>query len=256
MPSTRLHVIYRATGGDNRKNRPPMYSKMRCLLSLLRAYDRVRDVSTLTFLNDGPMPDDRRQIEQAWGEIVDLPGLGNSPSYRVALERAILLPESSIVYFAEDDYLYTEAAFEALLSAFDEIPAADYVTLYDHVDRYKRTDDSRGGLSRVFIGGGRHWRTVESTCMTFGARVSRLKQDAWIQRFATRSRTPKDRILWRLTQGQKWFFWKFPKRSLLGAMPALATHMERDMLAPNVDWAQVARDVDAFESLGRAELHA
>lgn len=233
-----------------------MYSKMRCLLSLLRAYDRVRDVSTLTFLNDGPMPDDRREIEQAWGEIVDLPGLGNSPSYRVALQRALLLPEGSIVYFAEDDYLYTEAALESLLGAFDEIPTADYVTLYDHVDRYQRTDDAGGGLSRVFIGGNRHWRTVESTCMSFGARVSRLKRDAWIQRLATMSRTPKDRVLWRLTQGQKWYFWKFPKRTLLGAMPALATHMERDMMAPNVDWAQVAREVDAFESSSHARLRA
>jgi hypothetical protein len=238
-----LHIFYRSTGGDNKKDRPPYYSKMLCLRSFLRAFARVRDRARVTFVNDGPMPDDRLAVMAEWGEIVSFPGLGNSPSYRETLALALRLPSDSLVYFAEDDYLYTEPAFEKMLAAFDELPRVDYITLFDHLDRYLRTDDSRRGYSRVYIAGGHHWRTVESTCMTFGARVSRLKSDAWIHRLGTVPKTPRDREIWRCTQGEKQFFWKLPKRTLIGPIPSLATHMDPAGLSPNIDWQAVADEV-------------
>ncbi|HVZ41189.1 MAG TPA: hypothetical protein VHI13_18055 [Candidatus Kapabacteria bacterium] len=253
-PRRHLYVLYRATGGDNPKNRPSYYSKMLCLKSFLRAFARVQHTASIVFFNDGPMPENRLAIERAWGEVVALAGIGNSPSYRVALSRALTLPEDAIVYFAEDDYLYTEAALERMLLAFEEIPRADYVTLFDHRDRYIRTDDSRRGYSRVFIGAGMHWRTVESTCMTFGARVSRLKRDAWIHRLGTAPRTPRDRHIWRLTLGEKWFLFKFPKRTLIAPIPSLATHMDPEGLGPNVDWERVAREAEAFDPMERPPL--
>ena len=241
-----LHVFYRSTGGDNRKDRPPYYSKMLCLRSFLQAIERVRDRVAITFVNDGPMPDDRLAIMQAWGRIVSFPGLGNSPSYRKTLELAVALPPGGLVYFAEDDYLYRADAFEKLLAAFEQLPGIDYVTLFDHNDRYIRHDDSRRGYSRVYLAGGTHWRTVESTCMTFGARVARLKADAWIHRVGTLPKTPRDRPIWRLTQGQKWYFWKFPKRTLISPMPSMATHMDPGGLAPNVDWEAVAHAAEQY----------
>lgn len=249
MPRTpaRLHVFYRSTGGDNRKDRPPYYSKMLCLRSFLRAFAHVRDVADVTFVNDGPMPDDRLELMRAWGTVVPLPGLGNSRSYREVLALALALPGADLCYFAEDDYLYTEDAFTALLAVFDEIDAADYVTLFDHADRYNRRDDSRRGYSRVYVAGGIHWRTVESTCMTFGARVARLKSDAWIHRIGTAPKTPRDRDIWRCTLGEKWYAWKFPKRRLLSPMPSRATHMDPGGLAPIVDWERVAAEVETFD---------
>lgn len=248
MPaSSRLHIFYRSTGGDNKKNRPPYYSKMLCLRSFLRAFERVRDRADITFVNDGPMPDDRLDVMKQYGKIVSFPGLGNSPSYRETLAMAIKLPGDSLVYFAEDDYLYTAAALEKLLAAFDELPKVDYVTLYDHMDRYIRTDDSRRGYSRVYIAGGLHWRTVESTCMTFGARVNRLAGDAWIHRLGTIPKTPRDRTIWRCSQGEKGFFWKFPKRTLIGPIPSLATHMDPEGLSPNVDWEAVVAEVEGSQ---------
>ena len=98
---------------------------MLCLRSFLRAFDRVRDRAAITFVNDGPMPDDRLAIMEQWGRIVSFPGLGNSPSYRETLAMAVALPEDSLVYFAEDDYLYTEPALEKLLAAFGELPEVD-----------------------------------------------------------------------------------------------------------------------------------
>lgn len=242
----RLYIIYRSTGGDNRKNRPPYYSKMLCLRSFLAAAARVRDRATITFMNDGPMPEDRLAIMRAWGTVESLPGLGNSPSYRKALEMAVALPADALVYFAEDDYLYRPEAFEKILAAFDTLPNVDYITPFDHLDRYIRRDDSRRGYSRVYVAGGIHWRTVESSCMTFGARVRRMRSDAWIHRLGTVPNTPRDRIIWRCALGEKWFFWKFPKRTLVGPIPSLATHMEPAGMAPNVDWERVAAEAELF----------
>ncbi|MDB5035483.1 MAG: hypothetical protein JWQ98_2724 [Chlorobi bacterium] len=239
-----LHIFYRSTGGDNKKNRPPYYSKMLCLRSFLRAFTEAGSRASVTFINDGPMPDDRLEIMETIGDIVSYPGLGNSPSYRKTLDLALAKPPDSLIYFAEDDYLYTSPAFVKLLAAFDELPRVDYVTLFDHRDRYTRTDDSRRGYSRVFVAGGHHWRTVESTCMTFGARAHRLRSDAWIQRLGTVPNTPRDRVIWRCTQGEKEFFWKFPKRTLVGPVPSLAAHMDPEGLPPNIDWERVAGDVE------------
>ena len=241
-----LYILYRSTGSENRKDRPPYYSKTLCLWSFLRAFSRVRERASVTFVNDGPVPANRLAIMERWGAITSFPGLGNSRSYREALAIAVALPDHSLVYFAEDDYLYTEAAFVKLLAVFEDVPDADYVTLFDNYDRYIRHDDSRRGYSRIFLAGGLHWRTVESACMTFGARTARLKSDAWMHRLATISNSPADRILWRCTQGEKWFFWKFPKRTLVGPLPSLATHMHPPGLAPNVDWERVAKETEGW----------
>lgn len=238
---TRLHVFYRSTGGDKYPHRPPYFDKMVCLRSFLRSYRQVRADASLVFLNDGPMPEDRVALMERWGTVVQLPGLGNSPSFWEAIRRASALPQDAIVYFAEDDYLYLEPGLARMLAVFAERPEADYVTLYDHLDRYTRGDDARGGQSHVVLAGGQHWRGVESTCMTFAARVARLRADRWAVWLTTRKTIrPRDRRMWRLVQGLWPFPWKLPKRRLYGAIPGLATHLDRRSLSPFTDWAAVA----------------
>lgn len=243
-----MYILYRSVGGENPKSRPPYYSKLLCLKSLLRAASRLPHRPHLTFVNDGPIPADRLSVMEKWGEVISLPGVGNSPSYREVLKLALRLPPDAVVYLAEDDYLYTEHALDKLRGALTELPHADYVSLFDHLDRYTRSDDVRGGRSRIYVAAGHHWRTVDSTCLTFGARVGRLKRDAWIHQLCTLPRTPRDRVIWRLTQGRGLFALKFPKRTLIGPVPSLATHMDPHGLAPNIDWQRVAREVNDFEA--------
>lgn len=239
---TQLTVFYRSTGPDRFPRRPPYFDKLTCLRSFLLAFRAVRHRASIVFLNDGPVPEDREDLMRRHGTVIALPGIGNSPSFRRCVESALALRDEAIAYFAEDDYLYLEPALERMMAVFDTVPAADYVTLYDHLDRYTRRDDARGGMSRIAVAGGQHWRTVESTCMTFGARVRRLRSDRWVLRLGTAPKQrPKDRLMWRLLQGQHLFRWKFPKRMLLGPVPSLASHMDTASLAPVVDWEAVAR---------------
>ena len=98
----------------------------------------------------------------------------------------------------------------------------------------------------MVVAGGQHWRTVESTCLSFGARVARLRSDRWTVRLTTQRRgRPADRVMWRLIQGRKLFAWKFPKRMLFGPVPSLATHLDTESLAPVVNWDAVAAEAAA-----------
>lgn len=249
-----MTILYRSTGDEKKEGRPVFFAKLLCLHSLLQSVQYVQPPANIVFINDGHMPNDRLWIMQSHGKIVSLEGIGNSQSYRVALDMALQLPDDQIVYFAEDDYLYTPSAFTQMLDLFRDLPVINYVTPYDHPDRYTRTDDARGGFSRVYIAGGMHFRTVESTCMTYGARVKSLRSDAWIHRLFTKFNTPRDRGMWRMILGLKQYGLKFPKRTLVGPIPSLATHMVSTLMAPNVDWQAVSSEVLRNVSLSeRAE---
>lgn len=238
---SQLAVFYRSTGPDRFPRRPAYFDKLTCLRSFLGSVRPVREQVAITFVNDGPVPPERTELMARWGDVVQLPGIGNGPSFRDTLRRALAQPDDAIVYFAEDDYLYVEPAFGRLLDVFREAPWVDYVTLFDHLDRYRRTDDARRGRSRILVAAGQHWRTVESTCMTFGARAHRLRADRGIVHLCTAPRRrPGDRVMWRLVQGIGPFWWKLPKRVLLGPVPSLATHCDTAGLAPVMDWAAVA----------------
>jgi glycosyltransferase involved in cell wall biosynthesis len=99
--------------------------------------------------------------------------LGNSGSFVSALELAVKLPPDDMVYFVEDDYIHKADAVKVLAEA---IPFADYVTVYDHPDKYGPYYDG-GEVSKVFRTKSSHWRFTQSTTMTFAAQVKTLQED-------------------------------------------------------------------------------
>jgi hypothetical protein len=244
----RLRVLYRSTGPGNRKTRPPFFDKAICLASFLRSVQTLEGTEIL-FLNDGPIPAPRLDIMMNSGRVVTLPGVGNSASYRVAVSMATRseLADEDFVFLAEDDYLYLPDAFQTLLTAVRALPSVMYFSLYDHVDRYRRSDDANKGLSKIFVVGARHWRTVESTCMTYLARLGALRRDSWIHQAGSRNISPRDRMIWRAVQRIGGFrvlprHLDRPPHRLISPLPALATHVEDGQLAPVIDWVRVAEE--------------
>lgn len=95
---------------------------------------------------------------------------------QVELYKKILnmnLNNDEIVYCCEDDYLHRPESPEIIKEG---IKIADYVTLYDHPDKYTplytwgETVKIRRTLSC-------HWKNTISTCMTFGFLNRTLKDD-------------------------------------------------------------------------------
>ncbi|CAA9436321.1 MAG: hypothetical protein AVDCRST_MAG35-2921 [uncultured Quadrisphaera sp.] len=186
-----LHVVYRSCGGENRKDRPPYYSKLLCLVSFLRALEAVD--ADVVFVNDGPVPADRLRLMRAAGEVVQLPGVGMRGSYRSSLDLATSgrFDRRDVVWFSEDDYLYVPGALEGLLAAAAAVPEADYFALYATIRPLPlTTPDGRPTPHRPagwwdvppWLVGEQQWTRIRSTTSTFGARVGALTEDAGIFR--------------------------------------------------------------------------
>jgi hypothetical protein len=278
-----LHLVYRSTGGENQKGRPAFYSKPLCLLSFLRAIEPVRGaIGEIVFVNDGEIPDDRRELMRA-GETVSLPSVGNSRSYRAALAQldGRGWGDDDLVLFSEDDYLYRPNAIVALLAAGKRLGEVDYFTLYDHPNNYGDPELSndlhrtvRRPILRTSIDG-IGWCTSTSTCMSFAARVAALRADSWAHHAITTGPIPRDFALWLTVLGTDAFRvarWLpnlmgtplearamarnvrvslrpsgHGRRMLVGPRPALATHVQDHMLSPGVDWASIAADLVGWQ---------
>lgn len=213
-----LHVVYRSYGGENSKGRPPYYSKLLALQSLLRAVSEAGQPIELIFVNDGPIPADRLTLMHSWGEVVPLPGIGS----RRSLLRALHLPARrrwaarDVVWFCEDDYLYLPDAMSQLVHAAAALPAADYLALYATIGNrtpeggvvpdWLHVPSDLPAIEPVSVDG-RAWRGALATTSTFGARVDAVGEDRWIFDLSVATATAWDYTACLAYQGQLPFRW-------------------------------------------------
>lgn len=180
-----IRVVFRSYGGENDKGRPPYYSKLLALQSVLRAA-QGHEIE-FTFINDGPIPSERLRLMTTAGEVIHLPEVGMRQSYWTALTFAASRgwADDDLVWMAEDDYLYHPSAFADLREALTAIPQAAYFALSASTPRFPLKSDfdrpqptPRGwSESKLLVLNGREWVRAQSTTSTFGARVRALRQD-------------------------------------------------------------------------------
>lgn len=238
-----LYIFYRACADESAKWRPPFYSKYLCLRNFLMAFRRIGGAH-FHLIHDGEPREEIFQMVKWVGSIETLPQVGNSATFWRALDLALNVPADALIYFVEDDYLHLPEALVKLAECRGALDV-DYITLYDHPVRYMPNYPPGRDLplrkDEIYISGTHHWRTVESSCMTFAATASVLREDAWIFDEHVRQKDiPQDRELFRHLQGLGPYEDSPKPRTLIGPIPSLATHLEEPWLAPNVDWARVA----------------
>jgi len=151
----------------------------------------------------------------------------NAGSFLHALSQAITLPDNTNVYFVEDDYLHHEGADIILEQGLEQSP---YVSLYDHPDKYWGDNSSK--LSNILITEDCHWRTVESTTMTFASKVKFLKED-----FDIFYKWCGGKDKW--THDTQLFTELSNKRSLITPIPGYATHLDSWVIGKLVNWEDV-----------------
>lgn len=141
--------------------------------------------------------------------------LGNAGSLRYALEQAMEGDDNDIIYFCEDDYLHLDTAPKLIVEGMDR---SDYVTLYDHPDKY--TAQYNGGeFSKVIKTESSHWRYTISTCMTFATTVKTLKEDIDVWRKYTDGSHPHDHKIFTELSKEK-------RRRLAVCIPGAACHTD------------------------------
>ncbi len=258
MAERETAILYRTSSGENSAPRPNWYSKELCLKSILLSYNQLQQQVSVSFtvLFDGHLnPHDewskhiKRSVEPR-GEIVESPHQGNCESTINAIYKASEMPEKDVVVIAEDDYLWLAPALIGMYDSLTKLPV-HYSTGYDHPVRYQPDyplgADYPHWHNTIYVTSGSHWRTQESTCMTFAATSSTIKEDLeYFEKYNDNGKgRPEDRELFREMQGLGEYQYKDPlnPRILVNPIPSLSTHAHLPWLAPIIDWEKEARRI-------------
>jgi len=228
-----MNVYYRISDKSYTKTKLPGTSKKTCLENFLQAFPDANIILIADNVKSQTVDMIKSVMEDRDYEII-YTEFGNALSFNFALWHSICtLPDETIVYYCEDDYLHFcgEATFgdknpqKIILEGLDR---ANYVTLYDHPDKYQ-SEYGFGETSCVFKTANTHWRFTISSCMTFAAKVETLKKDvATWDEFTTGSH-PHDHQIFKELNSKG--------RTLAVCIPGLAYHVDLTypILKSNVD---------------------
>jgi len=175
------------------KTRPPKFQRKKLheqLLSSLRGIP-----CTLTILLDKNGKEEKHFTEyEDYSNIIDLKAINYTVQilcagceaesflqtldflYHQALHQ--VYDKNDIIVLLEDDYAVSPN-WTLLIS--DGLQFADYVTLYDHPDKYE-LEIYKNLQSKVFKGRFSHWRTTPSTTNSFATSLKTLLDDIEIQK--------------------------------------------------------------------------
>lgn len=187
-------------------------------------------------------------------------GIGNALTFEHQLNILLEQQFSDIIMFAEDDYFYLKNAVQEGVDFLQSRDDVDFVTLFDHKNYYDLPLHLIKG--EKISHNDREWKTVNSTCLTFITRKKSIKDTLNI--FLTYKQKNYDASIWlAITKLGVWskalwrealrdklhrliiikLFLFSPLRVLFGKSkqlwcpyPTLATHMESEDLAPEIDW--------------------
>jgi hypothetical protein len=160
----------------------------------------------------------------------------SAASFRHVAQFALSQFKNQPVYFLEDDYLHTPHAHDILMEGLE---LADYVSLYDHLDKYipasrggnPLIDDDGGEVTKVFRSMSAHWKLTNSTTMTFATNIETLRSDWNIWKPLIEGTYPHDmQIFLNLRQAG---------RSLVTPIPGASTHCMPEWASPGIDWQHI-----------------
>jgi hypothetical protein len=245
-PRKKIHIFYKHIHSGPGKNRPSWFTHEACFLNLLRSIEYSKNIPIdieLNVLFDGTQESYESDFIKKYYEE-DLAGIGSNPirfnlqifeggSQRLA--GLYLLDEikrrdfrgGDYVYILENDYLHNFNWIYYINQLISSEVPFDYISLYDHSDKYPYRDGFHemhaNLMSRLYVAGGRHWRTVPSTCYSFIVSVEKFNQDLDIL-----SSDLMDHQVFAELEGRG--------RSVLSPIPGLATHCMTNLLSPCIEW--------------------
>jgi hypothetical protein len=255
------YLLYRISSRGNAKTRISNFSKLDCLANLVASFPGYR----LVCLADNCDDDTLEAVRHFPLFHLERTRLGPLQSFRHLVHHALQnLQDEDIVYFIEDDYLHVREA-QSILE--EGLQVFDYVTLYDHPDKYgvfgagknPYVSDSRlSEPTRVFKGKRVIWRTTNSTTHSFACRVSTLRQDryVWLGWFKPRKKLQdfydwifltkpgfnggmlRTKLLLRQAVAQLARLVGSRKRTLGVPMPSASAHLEERFLPDGFDIQQ------------------
>ena len=224
------HCNYSSVGAH--KNRLPNFDREQCLKNLLETIAGHKRINVTFFLDTfHPMQGAHFLHQQTLYPIIEFKGGSESASFLRMLEHVYQQKFSSdtIIYFLEDDYLHRPLWPVILREAFT-LPGIDYVTLFDHKDKYFFPQYAEL-KSKIFHTQSCHWRTTPSTTNTYAMQFKTLQNQINLHRFFSFGRP--------ITADHEKFCKLAEEGSILiSSIPGYSTHVEEEFASPCTDWQQ------------------
>lgn len=222
----KITVLYRMAEHDvknTQKTKPAWINNISCLRNFV---DNIGENVDIIVFGDRLEKATTDQIDDLNVDLRETTAHGNNETFLEVLDYALEnLSGDDIVYFVEDDYLHRPGAGGLIREG---LKRADYVSLYDHPDKYD------GRQTRLFLTDSAHWQYTVSTTMTFATKVKTLAFDEKIIRMCTNTDNgnPADHWLFSTLTGQY-------QRRLATPIPGYATHGETNFLSPTIEWSRL-----------------
>ena len=222
-------ILRQWNGATSRKAdvRPDWFTYKKC-------YESIKsEAEDLTILLDGTVQNHHFEFASD-DKVIEFEGGSDHASLGYALQWVASqdFANDDIIYLVEDDYMH-RPGWHAALGEILQYPSVDYVTLYDHADKYMPMYSDL--VSRLYQTKSSHWRTTPSTCNTYAGKWSTFKrhfQDhhmKWCMPEHTHDGYDHTKFV---------ELWKAGS-NLLSAVPGFSTHCENQFISPVIDWSKL-----------------
>ncbi len=227
------HCHYSAASAH--KERFAGFNKEQCLENLLATIEQ--EPVNFTFFLDTyhPMEGEHFLHKHLDLPIVEFKAGSEAASFLYMIEYVYQQKYSpeTIIYFLEDDYIHRSGWPRVLREAFT-LSGIDYVTLYDHGDKYFSPQYEQL-QSKIFRTDSCHWRTTPSTTNTYAMLFKTLKKHIDHHRCFSLGRTitaDHDKFCKLAEEGAV----------LISAVPGFSTHAEPAFASPCINWNSVLKE--------------
>lgn len=229
-----IHVYYRLASrpAAGEKEKLLGADKEACLKNCIAVFGR----DNLCVYGDRLDEDTKNVVHRSEARLIETDEGSGGGNFRAAAQNAMRLPEETFIYLVEDDFLHRPEAPQILIDGIEL--GAEYVTLYDHPDKYLAPTQGgnplvrKGGEKTTLLCGKRcHWKITNSTVMTFATTAGQLRKD-WktFLRYCGGRYTDDYKLFRELG-------WR--GRKLLSSVPGFATHCESKWLSPLFNWSSL-----------------
>ena len=226
-----MHVIYRISDSGYPKEKPSYINNKNCLLNALRVFKNAS-----WYIIADNVGDETKSLLESTKTKIEYVSVGHGAgTFNLALDFVIKnLDASEVVYFLENDYIHREGGERVVREGVEDL-GFDYVTLYDHPDKYMNPVEGgnpfcvgRSEETRVYLGEECHWKLTNSSTMTFASKVKTIIEDEEYFRKWTSETHPHDFMLF--TELRQ------IGRKIASPIPGYSTHGETRWLSPLINW--------------------
>jgi hypothetical protein len=248
MRNIKIYYLHYNTNSAVSKDRPSWFSYESCLKNLLSTIlltdSKLNIILTLvfdgnhqSFLEDFSSryfdENDVTVINNLTKKVKFISG-GTANKASIKLLKIIVKEDThhkdDLIYILENDYMHTGDWISAVEDIAKSNIEFDYLSLYDHADKYQYTKNYCGNYnslkSKIFVTSTRHWRTTPSTCFSFLVKAEIFNNDYYFFKIF------RDRYI-------QPFLKLIKRRVMLSPIPGFSTHCMSKYLSPIIDWSNV-----------------